>query len=70
VVLKRKKPHGIYDLLKLHIDAWGRLAELIDVCTKQRDAGNLKVARETFVQIERLLAEVTALEEIVKPKQL
>jgi hypothetical protein len=67
---KKKGPGrepDIHDLLKLHIDAWGRLAELIDVCTKQRDAGHLKVARRTFVQIERLLDEVTALEAMVKP---
>jgi len=62
------RERDIHDLLTLHIDAWGRLAELIDVCTKQRDAGNLKVARRPFVQIERLRDEVTALEAMVRPR--
>jgi hypothetical protein len=62
------KPRDIHDLLKIHIASWGRLSELIQVCIKQRDAGDLKIAHETFQHAERLRDEITALEEMVKPK--
>jgi hypothetical protein len=55
-------PPDIHELLKLHLEAWGRLAELIGICTTQRDAGNLKVGQRTFVHVQRLLDEVRALE--------
>jgi len=63
------KTHDIHDLLKLHIESWGRLSELIHLCTKQRDAGDLKITSETFKHAEHLRAEITALEEMARPKQ-
>jgi hypothetical protein len=63
------KTRDIHDLLKIHIASWGRLSELIQVCIRQRDAGDLKIAQETFQHAERLRDEITALEEMVKPKQ-
>jgi hypothetical protein len=63
------KNSDIHDLLILHVEAWGRLSELIDICSKHRDAGNLKVAQQTFCHARRLLDEVNALEQIVGPKQ-
>jgi hypothetical protein len=62
------KRSDIYDLLKLHIESWGRLSDLIHLCMKQRDAGDLKIARKTFQHAERLRDEITALEQMVKPK--
>jgi hypothetical protein len=67
--VKLTKPRDLHGLVKLHVEAWSRLNKLIDLCTKQRDAGNMKLARETFAQVERLLAEITALEERVRPKR-
>jgi hypothetical protein len=61
----RKDP-DIDDLMRLHIEAWSRLAELIDACKKQRDAGNLKVAQHTFRHARRLLDEINALEQGVR----
>jgi hypothetical protein len=55
-------PPDIHELLKLHLEVWGRLAEQIGTCTKQRDAGNMKVGQRTFVHVQRLLDEVRALE--------
>src|SRR3984885_6310694 len=43
--LGAKEP-DIEDMLKLQFDARSRLAELIGICTKQRDAGNMKVAHQ------------------------
>jgi hypothetical protein len=63
------KDSDIHDLLKLHLEAWGRLAELIGICTKQRDAGNLKVVDKAFRHVRRLLDEINALEQMVGPKQ-
>jgi hypothetical protein len=64
-----EKDHDIRDLLKLQFEAWGRLAEVIGSCTKQRDAGDLKVTPQTFRHVRRLLDEIVALEEMAKPKQ-
>ncbi len=61
------KDRDIHDLLKIHINSWGRLADLIHLCIKHRDAGDLKIARQTFQHAERLRDEITALEEMVKP---
>jgi hypothetical protein len=66
------KLHGGKDLdidalLKLHLDAWGRLAELIGICTQQRNAGNLKVVPEAFAHARRLLDEIHALEQMASP---
>jgi hypothetical protein len=63
-----EKQPDVHDLLKLHIESWGRLSELIQLCVKQRDAGDLSIARQTFLHAERLRDEITALEEIVRPK--
>ena len=63
------KKRDIHDLLKIHIGSWGRLSELIQLCVKQRDAGDLNIALETFQHAERLRDEITALEEMVRPKQ-
>jgi hypothetical protein len=63
------RTRDIYDLLKLHIESWGRLSDLIHLCMKQRDAGDLKIARKTFEQAEQLRAQIAALEEMVRPKQ-
>jgi hypothetical protein len=63
------KIHDIHDLLKLHIESWGRLSDLIEVCARQRDAGNLTVARKTFQKAEQLRAEIAALEDMARPKQ-
>lgn len=65
---KGRKGPEIHDLLRLHIDTWSRLAELIEICTKRRDAGDLKVTRETFTHAQRLRDEVAALEEMVRSK--
>jgi len=64
-----KKDRDIHDLLKIHIESWGRLLELIQLCVKQRDAGDLKIARKTFEQAEQLRAEIAALEVMATPKQ-
>jgi hypothetical protein len=61
------KPSDIHDLLKIQIESWGRLSELIQLCVKQRDAGDLNISHETFQHAERLRDEITALEEMVKP---
>jgi len=54
------KKRDIHDLLKIHIESWGRLLELIQLCVKQRDAGDLKIARKTFEQAEHLPPTVQA----------
>jgi hypothetical protein len=60
------KPHSIHDLLT---QAWFRLAELIEVCAKQRDAGNLKVEQQSLVRAQRVLDEIALLEEMLNPKR-
>ena len=55
-------PHNIHELLTLHVEASTRLVDLIDVFTKERDAGNLTVARQAIVQAQRLLDEIKALD--------
>jgi hypothetical protein len=63
------KSRDTHDLLRIHIESWGRLSELIKLCVKQRDAGGLKIARKTFEHAERLRDEITALEEMARPLQ-
>jgi hypothetical protein len=62
------EPREIDDLLKILIHSRSRLTELLDVCTTQRDAGQLRVFQQTTVQAERLLEEIRALEETLGPK--
>jgi hypothetical protein len=62
VKCKTAKPRDIHDLLKLHIEALGRLSDLIEICTKKRDAGKLNVAQQTFVRAQRVLDEIRELE--------
>jgi hypothetical protein len=57
-----REPREIDKLLKILIHSRSRLSELLAVCTTQRDAGALKVLRESTVQAERLLDEIRALE--------
>ena len=66
---KSRKGPEVQDLLRLHLDSWGRLAKLIAICTKQRDAGVIKVARQAFTHAQRLRDEIAVLEELVAPKQ-
>jgi hypothetical protein len=63
------EPRDIHDLLKLHIESWGRLSEMIRLCVRQRDAGDLKITRKTFEQAKQLHAEIAALQEMATPKQ-
>jgi hypothetical protein len=63
------KDPDIQDMLNLQFDAWSRLADLIGICTEQRDAGNLKVAHGTYSHARRLLDEINALEQIVSPRR-
>jgi hypothetical protein len=63
------KIRDIHDLLKIHIESCGRLYELIHLCMKQRDAGDLKIALKTFEQAEHLRAEIAALQKMATPKQ-
>ncbi len=58
----------IDELLKLLIHSRTRLSELLDVCTTQRGAGELRVFQQTTLQAERLLYEIRALEEILEPR--
>jgi hypothetical protein len=63
------KDPDIQDMLALQFEAWGRLAELIGISTKERDAGSLKVTKQTFRHVRRLLDEINALEQLLSPKQ-
>jgi hypothetical protein len=63
-----REPREIDDLLKILIHSQSRLTELLEVCTTQRDAGELRVFQQTTVQAERLLDEIRALEEALVPK--
>ena len=58
----------IDELQRLLIRACSSIAELIDVRAKQRYARELRIARQTVVHAQRLLDEVIALEDILKPQ--
>jgi hypothetical protein len=64
--VQRKTP-ATGEFQELLIDAWVRLAELIDVCAKQQEVGSLRLGQETFVRAQRLLDELTALEQMMRP---
>jgi hypothetical protein len=59
-------PPSIHDLLT---QARFRLTELIEVCAKQRDAGELKGHQQSLVRAQRVLDEIAILEEKLNPKQ-
>jgi hypothetical protein len=67
-----RRAHTTVEKKELHellVDAWVRLAELIEVCAKQREQGNLKVDQQTFVRAQRVLDEIAALEDMMRPTQ-
>jgi hypothetical protein len=63
-----QEPREIDELLKILIHSRSRLSELLDVCTTQREAGALRVLRQSTIQAERLLHEIRALEATLGPE--
>jgi hypothetical protein len=68
---KKRAPKNsdIHDLLKIHIESWARLSELIQLCMRRGRASNPKIARKTFEHAEQLRSEIAALEEMVRPRK-
>jgi hypothetical protein len=61
------EPRNLSELMGLLTHSNGRVAELIDICSKQRDVGKLSVVEGTLVHAQRLLEDIRALEHILVP---